>query len=537
MVNGLLMELDDHNCQPVAEALGHRGPHRLQHLLSRAVWDDQHLVDIASARAAGQLDDGDAVLIVDETADEKSSADCAGAARQYSGTAGGVALCRVAVTLTYASGRGHALIGRALYLPEGCAADEEHRELAGVPEEVLFATKPQLAGDLLDRAHGRGIRAAFVAGDEVYGGRELRRSIRQRGMGYVLAVPANHVVNTGSGRAVTAAAATSLIPARAWHRMRTGSGTKGTRHYDWAMLQGASDDTPEGHGDGHSVLLARRHRHTGQLSYPTLIKLVRPWAGVIDLGQGCPEVVGYGVGGGDGVGAGLDGDGAVAAGGADEFPDAPAGDGLDPVADGQGGEHDGQVRFDGVALAVVDRPGLQVALCHPERFFGTEQPAVGVDHDFGRDRGAVGAGLQVGDVSLQPCQGPGLGFQSPVHASGPAGEGDEPVPLYWRSAEDGFFGLGDLLVDAPQGPPGPVGLVLVVDDLVTPPARGAGRPGLGEDVPVRDLLAGVLAAPLGHDVGDVADPGPEDERQAGVLDRLLVARRDHPRVGDHGHIR
>jgi DDE superfamily endonuclease len=87
----------------------------------------------------------------------------------------------VAVTVTYATGRGHALIGRALYLPEGCAADEEHRELAGVPEEVLFATKPQLAGALLDRAHAAGIRAAFVAGDEVYGGRQLRRGIRQRG--------------------------------------------------------------------------------------------------------------------------------------------------------------------------------------------------------------------------------------------------------------------------------------------------------------------------------------------------------------------
>ena len=164
MVSGLLMELDDHNCWTIAEAAGHRGPHRLQHLLSRAVWDDQHLMDIAAAWAAGHLDDGDAVLIVDETADEKSSADCAGAARQYSGTLGGIALCQVAVTLTYTTSRGHALIGRALYLPEGCAADEEHRELAGVPEEVLFATKPQLAGALLDRAQSLGIRAAFVAG-------------------------------------------------------------------------------------------------------------------------------------------------------------------------------------------------------------------------------------------------------------------------------------------------------------------------------------------------------------------------------------
>ena len=86
------------------------------------------------------------MLIVDETADEKSSADCAGAARQYSGTVGGTALCQVAVTLTYAAPAGHALIGRALYLPEGWAADEERRELAGVPDEVMFATKPQLAG-------------------------------------------------------------------------------------------------------------------------------------------------------------------------------------------------------------------------------------------------------------------------------------------------------------------------------------------------------------------------------------------------------
>jgi SRSO17 transposase len=75
----------------------------------------------------------------------------------------------VAVTLTFATSRGHALIGRALYLPEGCAADEEHRKLAGVPEEVLFATKPQLAGDLLDYAHGLGIRAPIPAAAAAFG--------------------------------------------------------------------------------------------------------------------------------------------------------------------------------------------------------------------------------------------------------------------------------------------------------------------------------------------------------------------------------
>jgi hypothetical protein len=63
MLHGLLMELDDRNCWTIAEAAGHRGPHRLQHLLSRAVWDDQQVLDIASAWAVSHLDDGDAVLV------------------------------------------------------------------------------------------------------------------------------------------------------------------------------------------------------------------------------------------------------------------------------------------------------------------------------------------------------------------------------------------------------------------------------------------------------------------------------------------
>ena len=127
------MELEDYNCWSIAEAAGHRGPHRLQHLLSRAVWDEQQVLDTAAAWAVSHLDDGDAVLIVDETADEKSSAAVGGWARQYSGTVGGIALCQVAVTLTFASSRGHALIGRALYLPGTCAANEEHGELAACP--------------------------------------------------------------------------------------------------------------------------------------------------------------------------------------------------------------------------------------------------------------------------------------------------------------------------------------------------------------------------------------------------------------------
>ncbi len=159
----------------------------------------------------------------------KSSAGCAGAARQYSGTLGSIALCQVAVTLTCATPAGHALIGRALYLPADWAADEERRELAGVPEEVMFATKPQLAGQLLQHAHDRGIRAGFVAGDEVYGGLDLRRSIRERGTGYVMAVRSNHTVTLPAGRRLAVKTAASLVKPAMWQRMRTGSANSEVR--------------------------------------------------------------------------------------------------------------------------------------------------------------------------------------------------------------------------------------------------------------------------------------------------------------------
>ena len=271
MVHAMLTELDDHNCWTMAEAAGHPGPHRMQHLLSRARVDDRELPQAAAGWAAGHLcagqDPDDVVLIVDETGDAKTSGDCAGAARQYSGTLGGIAMCQVAVTLTCASPAGHALIGRALYLPADWAADEERRELAGVPDDVMFATKPQLAGGLLQHAHDRGIRAGFIAGDEVYGGLDLRTGIRERGTGYVLAVRSTYTVTLPSGRRLTVKNAAGLVKPGMWQRMRTGQATKGAKDYHWAMIEVTPDDTPEGHEGGNAVLLLRRHRYTGTVSY------------------------------------------------------------------------------------------------------------------------------------------------------------------------------------------------------------------------------------------------------------------------------
>jgi SRSO17 transposase len=266
MVQGLLMVKESANCWSLAEAIGHTGPHVLQHFLSRARFDTEAIRRSAAAWTVEQLGDREVMLVVDETGDEKSSLDAVGAGRQYSGALGGIGLCQVAVHLSYVSAQGHALIDRRLYLGEAWADDDERRELAGVPDETTFATKPQLASDMLADAHASGVRTAWVAADEVYGGRELRCRIRTLGYGYAIAVPTSHRVTIPGGKAKVTALL-ERVPKRAWMRLKTGNGTKGERLYDWAMIDVNPDDTPPGHPDGHSQVLVRRHRRTGTLSF------------------------------------------------------------------------------------------------------------------------------------------------------------------------------------------------------------------------------------------------------------------------------
>lgn len=106
MIEAMLTVKDTANCWTLGESVGHRGPHILQHFLSRARWDEHAVRARVAAWVVEHLGTEDVVLVADETGDEKSSIDAVGAARQYSGALGGVGLCQVAVYLTYAPGLG-----------------------------------------------------------------------------------------------------------------------------------------------------------------------------------------------------------------------------------------------------------------------------------------------------------------------------------------------------------------------------------------------------------------------------------------------
>ena len=108
--------------------------------------------------------------LVDETGDLRKGTRSAGVQRQYTGTAGRVENAQVAVYLTYAGRGGHALIDRELYLPESWTGDPARCRAAGVPGDVVFATKPALARRMISRALDAGVPAGWVTGDEVYGG-------------------------------------------------------------------------------------------------------------------------------------------------------------------------------------------------------------------------------------------------------------------------------------------------------------------------------------------------------------------------------
>jgi SRSO17 transposase len=175
------------------------------------------------------------VLILDETGFLKKGVTSAGVARQYSGTAGRTENCQVGVFLAYAAQGGCAFLDRALYLPEEWADDAERRRAAGIPDDVAFATKPALAQQLLARAFAAGVPAAWVVGDTVYGGDELRRWLEGQGRRYALAVPSTHGTWT-AGEQVEARALAEALPAGAWARVSAGDGAQGPRWYDWACL-------------------------------------------------------------------------------------------------------------------------------------------------------------------------------------------------------------------------------------------------------------------------------------------------------------
>ena len=283
-LQGLLGSVERKNGWQLAEYAGDATPDGVQRLLGVYHWDADQVRDDLQGYVVEHLGDPGGVLVVDETGFLKQGKKSVGVKRQYSGTAGKVENCQIGVFLAYGSQCGGAFLDRELYLPQEWAEDGERRGEAGVPQDVVFRTKGQLAQGMIARAVSAGVPFGWVAGDTVYGNdRRLRRWLEEQSLPYVLAVKSNEPlwVDTECGWAqVAARELAERLPDDQWQRLSAGDGSKGPRVYDWGRWSIRPWSEP---GQGHWLLARRSVADPDDLAYyacfgaaeASLVELVR----------------------------------------------------------------------------------------------------------------------------------------------------------------------------------------------------------------------------------------------------------------------
>jgi SRSO17 transposase len=255
----------------IAEQAGDRSPQRTQRLLNRAVWDAFAAMGVVRRFAVAGLDEaarrgsrqqGLRVGAIDETSQIKQGAATAGVKRQYLGCVGKVANGITTVHLSYVRERtGHALIGARQWIPAEHISDPVCSLVMGLPDDLVFRTKGELAIDIAAEALADGVTFDFVCGDEVYGAcTKLREFFEAHCQAYVLRVRCSFHLTLARGLTCTGTVvATGLLKdPRRWEIRSAGNGSKGERWYAWALVATAS---PRHH------LLIRRHLKTGELAF------------------------------------------------------------------------------------------------------------------------------------------------------------------------------------------------------------------------------------------------------------------------------
>ncbi|MFC4859506.1 IS701 family transposase [Actinophytocola glycyrrhizae] len=262
-MSALISDLPRKNGWTIAEHAGDLTPDATQRLLNHAVWDHDRAQRVVRRFVIEEL--GDQPLRVgalDESGQEKQGESTAGAKRQYMGCAGRIANGVNTVYCSYATPGGHALVGARIYVPEE-QITVEHRAVLGIPDDVEFKTKSQLAQDILADMIADATIPPWIAGDEVYGrAGKLRAFMADNGIGYVMRVGCAFTIETGPGQRIRADTAVATHLAGRKHKMRwqvcSVTGSKGERAYAWAWLA----TTRPRH-----FLLIRKHLQTGELAY------------------------------------------------------------------------------------------------------------------------------------------------------------------------------------------------------------------------------------------------------------------------------
>lgn len=241
-LGGLMSDLERKNIESIAYRSG-EDRHGLQHFIGAASWDHEPLVETLVGEVAAEIGQSTGVIVFDPSGFEKQGKDSVGVARQWIGRLGKIDNGQVGVYMGYASEKEHVLIDTRLYLPEEWTQNKKRREKCGVPKEVRYQTRHELALEML-RAHGSHLPHAWIAGDDEMGHATwFRRALRGRGEQYLLAVPSNITVrdlegekppysHSGSGaqpkrKFESLKHWAQTLPKEAWMEINVRSGEKG----------------------------------------------------------------------------------------------------------------------------------------------------------------------------------------------------------------------------------------------------------------------------------------------------------------------
>jgi len=187
-VRGLLLDGERKSIEPLAARLPDANAQALQQFIGQSPWGWNPVWERLGKRMTAELEP-DSAWVVDDTGFPKQGTHSVGVARQYSGTLGKTANCQVAVSIHLVSANGNAPLGWRLYLPESWATDEERRQEAGIPAEISFRPKWQLALEIIDQIRAWGLPDRVVLADAGYGeSTEFRESLEQRRLTYAVGV-------------------------------------------------------------------------------------------------------------------------------------------------------------------------------------------------------------------------------------------------------------------------------------------------------------------------------------------------------------
>ena len=190
-VRGQLSDLPRKSVEPIALETG-VPPRTLQEFLSIHRWDEGAMRDRVQEIVVERHAHDEAIGAIDETSFPKKGDKTPGVQRQHCGATGKTDNCVVTVHLGYVAKEFHALLDGDLYLPESWHADRKRCREAGIPDDLVYRPKWQIAVEQVRGAVSRGVRMKWLCADEAYGRvSEFRLDIADLGIQYVVEIPCN----------------------------------------------------------------------------------------------------------------------------------------------------------------------------------------------------------------------------------------------------------------------------------------------------------------------------------------------------------